>query len=37
MRVQKITIVTVQVRDFAAMVAWYEETLGLSRGWFEAD
>ena len=35
MGVQTITLVTVQVRDFDAMVAWYRDVLGLSVVWQE--
>jgi catechol 2,3-dioxygenase-like lactoylglutathione lyase family enzyme len=30
-----IALVTIQVRDFDGMVAWYRDVLGLSIGWFE--
>jgi catechol 2,3-dioxygenase-like lactoylglutathione lyase family enzyme len=35
MGVQAISLVTVQVRDFDAMVAWYRDVLGLSVVWRE--
>lgn len=34
---KQIALVTVQVRDLNAMVAWYGEVLGLSVGWLEPD
>lgn len=30
-----ISLVTIQVRDFDALVAWYRDVLGLSVQWFE--
>src|SRR5437899_8388755 len=30
-------MVTVQVRDFDGMVAWYRDVLGLATDWFEPD
>jgi len=35
MALTSITLVTVQVRDFDAMVAWYRGVLGLEVGWLE--
>ena len=35
MGAQTITLVTVQVRDFDVMVAWYRDVLGLSVVWHE--
>jgi catechol 2,3-dioxygenase-like lactoylglutathione lyase family enzyme len=32
---KRISLVTVQVRDFDMMVAWYRDVLGLSVGWLE--
>jgi catechol 2,3-dioxygenase-like lactoylglutathione lyase family enzyme len=36
MGVRHIAMVTVQVRDFDGMVAWYRDVLGLGIGWLEA-
>ena len=36
MGVRDITMVTIQVRDFDGMVAWYSGVLGLGIGWLEA-
>jgi catechol 2,3-dioxygenase-like lactoylglutathione lyase family enzyme len=36
MGVRNVAMVTVQVRDFDVMVAWYRDVLGLGIGWFEA-
>jgi predicted enzyme related to lactoylglutathione lyase len=36
MGVRCIAMVTVQVRDFDGMVAWYRDVLGLGIGWLEA-
>jgi predicted enzyme related to lactoylglutathione lyase len=36
MGVRQIAMVTVQVRDFDGMVAWYRDVLGLGIGWLEA-
>src|SRR5258707_11246375 len=36
MAVRDIAMVTVQVRDFDGMVAWYRDVLGLGIGWLEA-
>jgi catechol 2,3-dioxygenase-like lactoylglutathione lyase family enzyme len=36
MGVRDIAMVTVQVRDFDGMVAWYRDVLGLGIGWLEA-
>ena len=33
MAVRHIAMVTVQVRDFDGMVAWYRDVLGLGIGW----
>jgi catechol 2,3-dioxygenase-like lactoylglutathione lyase family enzyme len=35
MALTSITLVTVQVRDFDAMLAWYRDVLGLDVGWLE--
>jgi catechol 2,3-dioxygenase-like lactoylglutathione lyase family enzyme len=35
MPMQSMMMVTIQVRDFDAMVAWYRDTLGLDVGWLE--
>jgi predicted enzyme related to lactoylglutathione lyase len=35
MGVRHVAMVTVQVRDFDAMVAWYRDVLGLGIGWME--
>jgi catechol 2,3-dioxygenase-like lactoylglutathione lyase family enzyme len=35
MGVRQIAMVTVQVRDFDGMVAWYRDVLGLGIGWLE--
>ena len=35
MGVRDIAMVTVQVRDFDGMVAWYRDVLGLGIGWLE--
>jgi catechol 2,3-dioxygenase-like lactoylglutathione lyase family enzyme len=34
---KQITLVTIQVRDFNRMVAWYTDVLGLEVGWLEPD
>jgi predicted enzyme related to lactoylglutathione lyase len=36
MGVRHIAMVTVQVRNFDGMVAWYRDVLGLGIGWLEA-
>ena len=36
MGVRDIAMVTVQVRDFDGMVAWFRDVLGLRTGWLEA-
>src|SRR5260370_42588826 len=36
MAVRDIAMVTVQVRDFDGMVAWYRDVLGIGIGWLEA-
>jgi catechol 2,3-dioxygenase-like lactoylglutathione lyase family enzyme len=36
MGVRRIAMVTVQVREFDRMVAWYRDVLGLGIGWLEA-
>jgi catechol 2,3-dioxygenase-like lactoylglutathione lyase family enzyme len=36
MGVRNVAMVTVQVRDFDGMVAWYRDVLGLGIGWLEA-
>ena len=35
MTLTQLSLVTVQVSDFDAMVAWYRDVLGLSIGWYE--
>jgi catechol 2,3-dioxygenase-like lactoylglutathione lyase family enzyme len=35
MGIRQIAMVTVQVRDFDGMVAWYTDVLGLGIGWLE--
>ena len=35
MTLTQLSLVTVQVSDFATMVAWYRDVLGLSIGWYE--
>ena len=35
MGVRQVSMVTVQVRDFDGMVAWYTNVLGLATGWLE--
>lgn len=35
MRLRQLAMVTVQVRDFDAMLAWYRDVLGLTVGWLE--
>ena len=35
MGLRKVVMVTVQVRDFDAMVAWYRDVLGLAVVWLE--
>jgi len=35
MGIRELAMVTVQVRDFEAMVTWYRDVLGLGVGWFE--
>jgi predicted enzyme related to lactoylglutathione lyase len=36
MGIRHVAMVTVQVRDFDGMVAWYRDVLGLGIGWLEA-
>jgi catechol 2,3-dioxygenase-like lactoylglutathione lyase family enzyme len=35
LRLRQLAMVTVQVRDFDAMLAWYRDVLGLTVGWLE--
>ena len=35
MGMRKLVMVTAQVRDFDAMVAWYRDVLGLTVAWLE--
>ena len=35
MTVERVAMVTVQVRDFDGMVSWYRDTLGLEVVWLE--
>jgi catechol 2,3-dioxygenase-like lactoylglutathione lyase family enzyme len=34
-RIRQLAMVTVQVRDFDAMLDWYRDVLGLTVGWLE--
>jgi hypothetical protein len=36
MGVRRVAMVTIQVREFDGMVAWYRDALGLGIGWLEA-
>jgi catechol 2,3-dioxygenase-like lactoylglutathione lyase family enzyme len=35
MALKQLSLVTIQVRDFDGMVAWYRDVLGLAVGWVE--